>query len=496
MTEQLNILVTGATGYIGGRLIKPLLDKGHRVRVMSRNKSHLQGRSWLNHVEVGEGDVLDTNSLASILDGIDVAYYLIHSMGDSDKFAERDRLAAENFAKAATNANVKQIIYLGGLGVQSDDLSEHLESRQQVGNTLRQYHAHVTEFRAAMVIGAGSLSFEIIRNLTERLPVMVAPRWLYTRSQPIAIRDVLHYLTAAINEPSAFNQIVEIGGADILTYHDMILGYAAARDLKRLIIPVPVLTPHLSSYWVHLVTPVSADIVRPLILGLKNEMVVTNDQAKDLFPSIQPLDFSTALNQALDELDAHEVETSWTDSMSATWQDDEPYTFTQERGMLIERRVRRVDASPTDVYRAFTSLGGNTGWLYLNFLWRVRGWMDRFVGGPGYRRGRPQRDELRIGDALDFWRIEAIEPNQYLMLRAEMKLPGKGWLQFEVEPLDDGKSQLVQTAYFAPKGLFGYIYWYAIYILHKFIFDGMIDEVKSLAERVNHTVDEDTRITV
>lgn len=496
MAEQLNILVTGATGYIGGRLVKPLLDAGHQVRVMSRKVSHLQGRSWLADVEIGQGDVLDAASLDPILAGIDVAYYLIHSMGDSDKFAERDRQAAENFAQAATDAGVKQIIYLGGLGEQSDNLSEHLASRQQVGDVLRQYHAAVTEFRAAMVIGAGSLSFEIIRNLTERLPIMIAPKWLYTRSQPIGIRDILHYLKAATNQPDTFGEIIEIGGADVLTYHDMILRYAEARDLHRMIIPVPVLTPHLSSYWVHLVTPVSADIVRPLILGLKNEMVVTDSKAYDLFPDIHPLDFRTALAESLDELDAKEVETSWTDSMSATWKDDEPYTFVEERGMLIERRVRQVDASPTDVYRAFTSLGGKTGWLYLNFLWRVRGWLDRFVGGPGYRRGRPQREQLRIGDALDFWRIEAIEPNKYLMLRAEMKLPGKGWLQFEVKPMENGLSQLVQTAYFAPKGLFGYVYWYAIYVLHKFIFDGMIERVKSLSERISTTVEKGTRITI
>lgn len=489
MAEQLNVLVTGATGYIGGRLIKPLLNQGYHVRVMSRNKSHLQGRSWLNDVEVGEGDVLDASSLAPILDNIDIAYYLIHSMAGNDKFAQRDQLAAENFARAATDAGVKQIIYLGGLGEQSDDLSEHLQSRQKVGDTLRKYHNHVTEFRAAMVIGAGSLSFEITRNLTERLPIMIAPKWLYTRSQPIAIHDILLYLNAAINRPTVFDKIIEIGGTDILTYHDMLLAYANVRDLKRYIIPVPVLTPHLSSYWVHLVTPVSADITRPLILGLKNETIVTDNSATDLFPDIQPMDFESALHEALSELDAQRVETSWTDSMSATWEADEPYKFTEERGMLIERRVRQVDAPPTDVYRAFTSLGGETGWLYFNALWQFRGWLDRFVGGPGYRRGRPARAALRIGDAVDFWRIEAIEPDKSLLLRAEMKLPGKGWLHFEVKPMDNGQSQLIQTAYYAPKGLFGYVYWYAIYILHKFIFDGMIDKVKSLAERISSHVD-------
>jgi hypothetical protein len=248
------------------------------------------------------------------------------------------------------------------------------------------------------------------------------------------------------------------------------------------VIPVPVLTPHLSSYWVHLVTPVSASIVRPLIQGLVNEMIVTGDSAARLFPEIQPQDFETGLHAALDELDARQVETAWTDSMSATWEQDEPYTFVEERGMLIERRVRHVNALPSAIYQTFTSLGGETGWLYLNFLWHLRGWMDRIVGGPGYRRGRPQREVLRIGDAVDFWRVEAIEPDSMVRLRAEMKIPGKGWLQFEVDRANDGRSRLVQTAYFAPHGLFGYAYWYAIFFLHRLIFDGLINRIVAIAE--------------
>ena len=482
MADGQNILVTGATGYIGGRLIHPLLDAGHRVRVMTRNESHLHGRTWLEAVEVAQGDVLDPDSLAAILDGIDVAYYLIHSMDDAGEFAERDHRAARNFAVAAAQSGVRQIIYLGGLGHATDGLSKHLSSRQQVGDTLREHHTGVTEFRAAMVVGSGSLSFEIVRNLTERLPVMIAPRWLYTRSQPIAIRDVLDYLVAAIGRSDVAGQVVEIGGADVLAYRDMLLAYARARGLRRFIVPVPVLTPRLSSYWVHMVTPVSANLVRPLVEGLRNEMIVTDDAAARLFPNVRPMSFRAALEEALGELDAQEVETSWADSMAATWERDEPYTFVEERGMLIERRVRRVRARPADVFQAFTSLGGDTGWLYLNFLWQIRGWMDRLVGGPGYRRGRPQRETLRIGDAVDFWRVEAIEPNQLLRLRAEMKLPGKGWLQFEVESTHSDTCQLVQTAFFAPHGLFGYAYWYGAYVVHKFIFDHMIDELVSLAE--------------
>jgi uncharacterized protein YbjT (DUF2867 family) len=482
MNANQTVLVTGATGYIGGRLIRPLLKAGYRVRVVTRNLNHLQGRSWLSEVEAMQGNVLDAAGLRSILDGVDVAFYLIHSMGDTGAFVERDMLAAGNFAKAAADAGVRQIIYLGGLGQANDKLSRHLSSRQKVGEILRAHHSGVTEFRAAMVVGAGSLSFEIVRNLTERLPIMIAPKWLYTRSQPIAIADVLTYLMVAIDRTEAFGAIIEIGGADVLTYHDMILHYARARGLRRLVIPVPVLTPHLSSYWVHMVTPVSASIVRPLIQGLVNEMIVTQESAARLFPEIQPQDFETGLHAALDELDARQVETSWTDSMSATWEQDEPYTFVEERGMLIERRVRQVNAPPAALYQTFTSLGGETGWLYLNFLWHLRGWMDRIVGGPGYRRGRPQREVLRIGDAVDFWRVEAIEPDHMLRLRAEMKLPGKGWLQFEVDRAKDGSSRLVQTAYFAPHGLSGYVYWYAIFFLHRLIFDGLVNRVVSAAE--------------
>lgn len=482
MTRPTRILVTGATGYIGGRLIHPLLDAGYQVRVMTRNQSHLQGRSWLDSVEAMEGDVLDADSLSAVLEDVDVAFYLIHSMGGTDEFAERDQQASKNFATSATQRGVKQLIYLGGLGQPDDSLSEHLSSRQQVGDTLRKYHQGVTEFRAAMVVGSGSLSFEMVRNLTERLPIMIAPKWLYTRSQPIAISDVITYLLASINRPDCYGEIVEIGGSDILTYHEMILAYAKARNLRRLLIPVPLLTPRLSSYWVHMVTPVSAKLVRPLVEGLRNEMIVTQSTAQERFPDIHPVDFETALQIALSELEAYKVETSWTDSMAATWEQDEPYTFVEERGMLIERRTRKLDVPRADVFRAFTSLGGETGWLYLNFLWHIRGWMDRVVGGPGYRRGRPHRENLRIGDALDFWRVEAIEPNHLLLLRAEMKLPGKGWLQYEVTSDDEGQSKLIQTAYFAPKGLFGYVYWYAIFILHKLIFNGIIDQIVEQAK--------------
>ena len=326
-------------------------------------------------------------------------------------------------------------------GCENDDLSKHLSSRQQVGDVLRAYHDGVTEFRAAMVVGSGSLSFELVRNLTERLPIMIAPKWLYTRSQPISISDVVTYLIKAINRPSCFNKVIEIGSAEILTYRDMIIAYARVRQLRRLLIPIPLLPPHLSSYWVHMVTPVSANIVRPLVQGLRNEMIVTDPIARTLFPDVHPIDFTTALDNALAELDAQQVEATWTESMAATWKQDKPYTFVEERGMLIERRVRTVAVPRQAVFRAFTSLGGEIGWSYLNFLWQARGWIDKIVGGPGYRKGRPRRETLRAGDTVDFWRVEAIAPGHMLRLRAEMKLPGSAWLQFEVDD-DSGQSRL------------------------------------------------------
>ncbi|MEQ8672341.1 MAG: DUF2867 domain-containing protein [Aggregatilineales bacterium] len=478
------ILVTGATGYIGGRLVPRLLDSGYTVRVMTRDARHLMGRSWLKDVEIIQGDVLQPDSLQATLEDVDVAYYLIHSMEEGDNFHERDAKAAQNFAESAKAAGVRQIIYLGGLGDRdTQELSEHLRSRQKVGEILREYGPPVTEFRAAVVVGSGSLSFEIIRYLTERIPIMICPSWVYTRVQPIGIDDILNYLTASLTTEDSRDQIIEVGGADTLTYRDMMQNYADQRDLSRFMIPVPFLTPRLSSYWVHLVTPVSANIARPLIKGLKNEVIADTALAEKLFPEIQPVHYKIALQDALEELSAHKVETSWTDSLAATWEQDEPYTFAEERGMMIEQRKRIVDATREDIYEAFTSLGGQTGWLYLDWLWRIRGSMDRVVGGPGYRRGRRTSINLRAGDTLDFWRVEAVKYNEMLRLRAEMKLPGRGWLQFEIQPDDSSdRLQLIQTAYYAPKGLFGYLYWYSIFFVHKFIFDGLIDRIVARAE--------------
>jgi uncharacterized protein YbjT (DUF2867 family) len=479
-----SVLVTGATGYIGGRLIPRLLEAGYRVRVLARDEFRLDGRPWLKQVEIVQGDVLQAETLDAALKGIDVAYYLIHSMRGGDTFQKRDIQAAHNFGNAAQRNGVKRIIYLGGLGDASDELSEHLRSRQQTGDALREAGVPVTEFRAGVIVGSGSLSFEMIRYLTERVPIMICPMWVYTRIQPIGIQDTLDYLVSALNTPHSAGQIIEIGGAEVITYRDMMFGYASARGLRRYMIPVPVLTPRLSSYWVHWVTPISADIAGPLIEGLRNEVIVRDDKARKLFPSIQPTTFAVAVREALDQLKASKVETSWADSLASSQPYEVPTVLTTHEGMFLEQRQQPVKAPPQIVFRAFVRLGGENGWLYYNWAWHFRGIADRLVGGVGLRRGRRHPDEVRVGDALDFWRVEAIEPEHLLRLRAEMLLPGRAWLQFKAEPLDDGSTQLVQTAFFAPKGLAGLLYWYGLYPLHRLIFSGMIRQLAQRAEEL------------
>jgi uncharacterized protein YbjT (DUF2867 family) len=479
VTEQTDaglILVTGATGYVGGRLVPRLLENGYRVRCLVRDPDRLQGRPWHSQVEIVAGDVLQPDSLAPAMQDVTAAYYLIHSMGGGADFHQRDMTAASNFSQAAQAAGVERLIYLGGLANPETALSEHLRSRQQTGDALRSGGVPVTEFRAGVIVGSGSLSFEIMRYLTERVPVMICPRWVYTRTQPISIRDVLAYLTAALSAPESAGRIIEIGGADVITYGEMMQLYAEVRGLKRLMIPVPVLTPRLSSYWVDLVTPIPAAIARPLIEGLRNENVVSEPGAAEIFPHIQPVGYRTAVERTLNALQASNVETAWSDALIVSQGDAPPVILTTHEGMILERRQRLVAASPAAVYQIFTGLGGKRGWLYMNWAWGIRGFLDRLVGGVGVRRGRRDPDDLRIGDALDFWRVEAIEPDQLLRLRAEMKVPGKAWLQFKVTP-QDGQTHLSQTAFFAPKGLFGWLYWYALYPLHSLIFSGLIDQI-------------------
>ncbi|KUG25618.1 putative nucleoside-diphosphate-sugar epimerase [hydrocarbon metagenome] len=475
-----NILVTGATGYIGGRLITRLIDKGYNVTCLVRDKRRVLGR-W-PEAKVVEGDVHKFDSLTTALKDIDIAYYLIHSMSSGEhNFVDLDEKAAENFSLKAKTAGVKRIIYLGGLGSKSDELSPHLRSRQATGEKLRSSGISVTEFRAGMIVGSGSLSFEMVRYLTERVPIMICPKWVSTKTQPIAIRDVLRYLIDTIEKPESENMILEIGSPDILTYADLMLTYAKIRGLKRYMINVPFLTPRLSSYWVDLVTPIPSNIARPIIEGLKNESVCSDDRARKIFP-FEPISYEDAVTFALQRQKKGNVETIWSGSISSINSSNViNLDLLHREGMIIEKRERVINAPAHKVFEIVSKLGGKNGW-YANFLWQTRGVIDRVFGGVGMRRGRRDKEKLMVGDPLDFWRVEAVETNQLIRLRAEMKLPGRAWLQFSLRQIDPGKSILTQIAFFEPKGLFGVIYWYSIYFVHKLVFSGMINDIKSKSE--------------
>lgn len=455
---------------------------------MVRDPERLNGRDWQHDVEIVTGDVLKPETLGRALDNVAIAYYLIHSMTGNDDFTERDVAAATHFGDAARAAGVDRIIYLSGLGDDADeDLSEHLQSRHATGDTLRASGVDVTEFRAAVIVGSGSLSFEMVRNLSERLPVMIVPRWATTRIQPIGIRDVLTYLVAALDTPASRGQIIEIGGADVVTYLEMMKQYARERGLSRRFVTVPFLTPRLSSYWVHWTTPIPSTIARALIDGLRNEVIVRDGRGQALFPNIQPADYRTSVRRALRRIRQGQIESIWSDALSSSQGDRQPAFFRLEQGMLIERREWPVQATPRSVFRAFSALGGRRGWLAFNWAWQLRGILDRLVGGVGMRRGRRDPDELRVGDALDFWRVEAVEEDALVRLRAEMKVPGRAWLQFEARPQPDNTTRLIQTAYFAPKGLWGLLYWYVLYPLHGLIFGQMPRRIGALAEQFEQT---------
>jgi uncharacterized protein YbjT (DUF2867 family) len=474
------ILVTGATGYLGGLLIPELIAQGYSVRCMVRDEKKVDGREWIHAIEVVEADVLKRESLAKAMADIDAAYYLIHSMAAGKDFHEQDLLAAKNFSQSAEVAGVKQLIYLGGLGNPESDLSVHLRSRQETGNALRESNIPVTEFRAAVIVGSGSISFEMIRYLTERVPVMICPTWVYTKTQPIAVTDVINYLLSALQTAECLDKIIEIGGADVITYKQMMLGYAKVRGLKRSMIPVPVLTPALSSYWVHLVTPIASSIAKPLINGLKNEVVVRDNLAKKIFPHIRPKSYDDAVWEALSTLQIGKNERGG--QISNLYLSHSPKSVINVEGLIIERRKRKIKANPEAVFTIFSSLGGQKGWLYMNWTWQIRGVLDSLVGGVGMRRGRRHPDSLKPGEIIDFWCVEEVKPEQFLRLRSEMKLPGLAWLQFETYPDKNNYSILVQSIYFAPKGLTGVLYWYLLYPFHHIIFNGLMRKIGKQSE--------------
>ena len=464
------ILVTGATGYVGGRLIPRLLEAGHRVRVLVRDASRVAGRPWLQSVEVAVGNILDRDALARALADVDVAYYLVHSMMTTG-FRDTDRRAADTFVAAAP-PSLRRVIYLGGLVPRGEQRSQHLRSRAEVGQILRA-SLPTLEFRAGPIIGSGSASFEMLRYLTERLPAMVAPRWIDNLVQPVSIRDVLRYLTMAADCETT--GVVEIG-ADQLTFRDMMLTYASVRGLHRKIFAVPVLAPRVAGLWVGLVTPIPNRLAVPLIEGIVEPVVADTARARELFPGIEPLSYRDAVTAAVHP--DLEVETRWSGALHG---DAARVELTDREGLMREVRSLAVNAPASRIFDTFTSLGGDRGWRVWNSAWRLRGFMDRIIGGPGLRRGRRHPQQLLVGEALDFWRVEALEPNRLLRLRAEMKVPGDAWLQWEV--VKEGTlNRLVQTAIFAPRGLFGALYWYVLYPLHARIFSDLARVIATEAE--------------
>lgn len=476
------VLVTGVTGYVGGRLVPRLLEAGFRVRAFARSARKLAARPWASdpRVEIVEGDAGEETAARRALEGSGAAYYLIHSMAAAgDKYRRRDRELAAMFARAAAASGVARIVYLGGLGETGDGLSEHLSSRREVEETLAAGPVPVTVFRAAMIIGSGSASFEILRYLVERLPVMVTPRWVQTECQPIAIQNVLAYLVRCLDVPDTVGRTLDIGGPEILTYEEILQIVAEALGLRRrIILRVPVLTPRLSSYWIHLVTPIGARIARPLAEGLRNRVVCRDDAAARLMPQ-RLVGVREAVDAALGKVGPADVETSWRDAGPIPGDPD-----WSGGTVFVDPRSVEVAAPPEAAFRAVSKLGGEHGYHVANLLWRLRGFIDRLVGGPGLRRGRKDPERLGYGDALDFWRVTGIEPGRRLELRAEMRLPGEALLEFEVEPepADPARCRLRQTARFKPRGLSGILYWYAVLPIHRIVFRGMIEGIRREAE--------------
>ncbi len=473
------VLVTGATGYIGGRLVGRLVAEGYLVRAMARDADDLAHRDWSDQVQVAAADALSGEGLPAALDGVEAAYYLIHSMSAGSDFHQKDLQAARNFGQAAKHAGVRRIIYLGALGQDDPSLSPHLASRQATGSALRQAGVSVTEFRAAVVVGAGSLSFEMLRYLTEHIPLMICPRWVYTRTQPIAIDNCLDYLAGALEQQQSIDRVIEIGGEQVLTYGEMMTGYARVRGLRRWLLPVPVLTPRLSSYWVHLVTPISAVIAQPLIEGLRSEVIVRDPSARQLFPEVELLDYATAVKHALQELESPRI-----DPAEQPPPTDGSAQLIWKRGLIVERRSSPSAASAASLYRAFSGLGGDQGWLSLNWVWRLRGAVDRLLGGVGMRRSQRPAEQLSPGDLVDFWTVETLDPGRYLRLRADMKLPGRAWLEFELREPGSGEHLLQQTAIYAPKGLVGLLYWLLLYPIHSLIFRRMHQRLQQRASMI------------
>jgi len=487
-SANLTCLVTGATGYIAGRLIRELLLAGFKVKVFARFPDRLRDMPWINDVEIVSGDALDRESVEIAMKDVDIAYYLLHALNKGPEFVEIETKMANTFATAANNNNVKRIVYLGGL-IPPEKLSQHLASRKMTGEILRNSGVPTIELRAGVVIGSGSASFEMLRYLTERLPVMITPKWVKTRIQPIAVRDVLYYLVSAAKLTENLNRTFDIGGPDIFTYKEMMKRYAKVADLrKRIIIPVPLLTPRLSSLWVGFVTPVPGAIARPLVRSLINEVICHENDIKQYIPD--PKDglttFEKAVDLALVRIRDAQVSTRWS-SASIPGVPSEPMPSDPDwSGGSLYQDVREIEvnASAENVWKVVEAIGGDHGYFSLDWAWEIRGLMDRIVGGVGLRRGRRDPNSLQVGETLDFWRVEERIPNQLLRLRAEMTMPGKAWLEFNIEAVGDNKSKLTQRAIFYPKGLAGHAYWWSILPFHGLVFPGMCKNIGKAAMEI------------
>ena len=480
-------LVTGATGYVGGRLVPELLDAGHDVRVLVRDENKTAAHVWAEDVDVVVGDATEAEDVRTALEDVDVAYYLLHSIGTGGDFAETERDIASTFAAAAVDAGVRRVVYLGGMVPEGEKLSEHLRSRQQVGDVLLESGVPSAVLQAGVVIGSGSASFEMLRYLTERLPVMVTPRWVHSRIQPIAVRDVLRYLVGCADLPDDVNRRFDIGGPDVLTYLEMMQGYAKVASLpKRRVLPVPVLSPWLSSHWVGLITPVPAGLARPLVESLRNTVVAADHDIEQYVPDPPDglIGYERSVELALTKIRNLDVPTRWS-SASTPGAPSEPLPSDPDwagGSLYQDSRTREVNASPEALWSVIEGIGGHRGWYSWGLAWRIRGFLDRLVGGPGLRRGRRDEQDLVVGDAVDFWRVEAIDDATFLRLRAEMKLPGLAWLELQVGSTDGGTTTFHHRALFHPHGLFGHLYWWSVLPFHGIVFGGMQRNIAKAAE--------------
>jgi uncharacterized protein YbjT (DUF2867 family) len=486
-------LVTGATGYVGGRLVPELLARGYGVRVMVRDPRKVAGHAWARDVEVAQADATDPEQVSQALDGVDVAYYLLHSIGTGLDFAATERRMAQTFADAAKRHGVRRIVYLGGMEPEGEQLSEHLRSRAEVGRVLLESGVPTTVLQAGVVICAGSASFEMLRYLTERLPVMVTPRWVHTRIQPIAIGDVLDYLVGSATMPPEVNRAFDIGGPDVLTYLQMMQRYARVAGLpRRRVLPVPVLSPSLSSHWVGLVTPVPSGLARPLVESLRNTVVAGEHDIAAYVPDPPGglTGYDRAVELALTKIRELDVPTRWS-SASTAGAPSEPLPSDPDwagGSLYRDEREREVRADPAALWSVIEGIGGDNGWYSFPLGWRVRGLVDRISGGPGLRRGRRDPRELLVGDSVDFWRVEEVDAGRLLRLRAEMRLPGLAWLELSVGATEGGTTTFHQRALFHPRGILGHLYWWAVWPFHGLVFGSMQRNIARAAERADTRV--------